>query len=81
MDKREEELKKAEIYINGAIALGIFTFTCWSFLKEAQPNIVMSIISLAVLLSLAILIIDGFYMVMPEKERRRFMRRLVIINR
>jgi len=70
MDRdREEELKIAEILIQGAIAIGLLGLQFWAWLGKTAMNFLAVYINLVVIGSLVLI---GFYLALfGEKKERR----------
>jgi hypothetical protein len=66
---REEELKIAEILIQGAIAIGLLGLQFWAWLGKTAMNVLAVYISLVVI---GALVLIGFYLALfGEKKERR----------
>lgn len=72
MDKeREEELKIAEVLIQGSIALSLLAFTLWSLVfSKTAATVTMS---LAVVVCILVIIFYGFYLALFGEKKRKYL--------
>jgi fatty acid desaturase len=67
MDKREEELKIAEILIQSAIAIGLLGLQFWAWLGKATMAILAVYINLVVI---GTLVLIGFYLALIGEKKK-----------
>jgi hypothetical protein len=65
---REEELKTAEILIQGAIAIGLLGLQFWAWLGKAAMNVLAVYINLVVI---GALVLIGFYLALIGEKRKK----------
>ena len=72
MDKdREEELKIAEVLMQGAIALSLLAFTIWSIVFIRSPATTTA--AFWVMIAILVLIFYGFYLALFGEKRRKYL--------
>lgn len=70
MDReREEELKIAEVLIQGAIAIGLLGLQFWAWLGKTAMNVLAVYINLVVI---GALVLIGFYLALIGEEKENF---------
>lgn len=71
MDGREEELKIAEILIQGAIVMSILSFMFWSLAVVRGPLVIIT--EDIVMFCIMIIVFYGFYLTLFGEKKKKYL--------